>query len=38
MCCQSLNILNAYPQVQEKSISHMQGEVAINKDIPWDFF
>jgi ribonuclease HI len=24
--------------VQEKSISHMQGEVAINKDIPWDFF
>jgi hypothetical protein len=24
--------------VQKKSISHMQGEVAINKDIPWDFF
>jgi hypothetical protein len=34
---QSLNILNAYPQVQEKYISHMQGEVAINKDIPWIF-
>jgi hypothetical protein len=23
--------------VQEKSISHMQGEVATNKNIPWDF-
>jgi hypothetical protein len=33
----SLNVLNDYPHVQEKSVSHMQGEVAINKDIPRAF-
>jgi ribonuclease HI len=32
-----LNILNAYPQMQEKSISRVQGEVVINKEISWDF-
>jgi hypothetical protein len=35
---QALNILNAYPQVQEKQISHNLKEEVINRDIPWAYF
>jgi hypothetical protein len=35
---QSLNILNAYPQVEEKQKRKGTKEEVINKDIPWAYF
>jgi hypothetical protein len=35
---QAINILNEYPRVQDKQITHISKEEEINKSIPWAYF